>query len=317
MLSSILATADRSGVVEEYHDGAVAVISPDGSLIAHLGEIDRPFYIRSSAKPFQALASIEAGADLNAVQLALACASHSGDPVHVSVVESVLAAAGLSENDLGCPPARPFPAADRRLAGQGDTTARRIYHNCSGKHAAMLAACVAARWPIETYLDPDHPLQQRVEGVLSEVLGDEPGKPGVDGCGAPVWPVTTRRLALAYRRLAGDERFAAIRSTMARYPMLVAGEGRTDGLIGRWMGVAAKGGAAGCMGVAYAGHGVAAKAWSGSGTVAGVGVAAALAALGCLPHALRQALADVISPPVQGGGEVVGRFRFAQVLKKA
>lgn len=304
-------------MVEEYHQGAVALVAPDGSLKAWLGDIDRPFYIRSSAKPFQATAVLEVGAELAPVEVALASASHSGDPVHVAVVEAILARSGLSESDLRCPPSRPFPAADRILSRHGDLDPHRIYHNCSGKHAAMLSACVCAGWPTESYLDPAHPLQRKVAEILSDVCEANLGEPGIDGCGAPVWQVTTRQLAAAFQRLACEARFSAVRSAMARYPMLVSGEGRTDGLIGRWLGAAAKGGAAGCMGVAFADHGVAAKAWSGSGPVAGMGVAAGLDLLGCLTQPLKTALGDVLAPPVSGGGEVVGRFRLAEGLNRA
>lgn len=314
---SNLAICTRSGVTEEYHPGAVAVIAPDGSLVASSGDVDRPFFIRSSAKPFQATACLEAGLELPPLHLALASASHSGDPVHIALVSAILAAGGVSESDLRCPPDRPFASADRRLASRSDVAPRRIYHNCSGKHAAMLAASTHAGWPTDSYLDPSHPLQRRVAGVLSDVVETTLDDPGVDGCGAPVWTVTTRQLANAYRHLGSAARFSRVRSVLERYPMLVSGEGRPDGLIGRWLGAAVKGGAAGCMGASYGGFGVAAKAWSGSGRVAGMGVMAGLEMLGCVTSSLRAALNEVVSPPVTGGGEVVGRYFVDQGLEKA
>ena len=316
MTDSILAVVERSGLVEEDHPGALAVIRPDGRPVVEFGDTDRPFYIRSSAKPFQAFASLSTGLELPDVHLALACSSHSGDPVHVAVVEDLLARHRLSEADLGCPPARPFPAADCGWAARGITEAAPRFHNCSGKHAAMLAACATAGWDTAGYLDPGHPLQRRVEAVMADVTGEPVGPPGVDGCGLPVWRVTTRGLARAFWSLATEERFERIRTVMARYPMLVSGEDRPDGLIGRWLGTAAKGGAAGCMGVAAAGYGIGVKIWSGSGPATGIGAVLALDRIGILPSALVSALDEVARPPVLGGGKEVGRFRPVAVLDR-
>lgn len=316
MSDTILAVTERSGVVEEYHQGAVAVAGPGGEMVAGAGDVDRPFFVRSSAKPFQALACVEAGLVVGPTQLAVACGSHSGDPIHVAIVSQILAGAGVGESDLLCPPARPHLAADRRLAASGLTDPDPRFHNCSGKHAAMLAACVAAGWDTKTYLDADHPLQRRVGAVIAETTGDDLGSPGVDGCGAPVWTVTTRSLARAFSRLANLARLASVRSAMSRYPMLVSGEGRADGLIGRWLGAPAKGGAAGCIGVAAGGHGIAAKTWSGSAVVAGVGACVGLEWLGLLTASVREGLADVIQPPLTGGGIVVGRISAATGLEK-
>lgn len=314
-MTTILAEVERSGLVEEQHGGAVAISDGAGRIVATLGDVDRTFFIRSAAKPFQALACLDAGLDLADLQLAIACASHSGDPVHVALVDATLVAAGLSEADLRCPPARPRPDADRRLAAAGDVAPSRRYHNCSGKHAAMLAACVTAGWDTHTYTDPGHPLQKRIREIVGDMTGIEPGPPGVDGCGAPVWRVTTVGLARAYSRLGSDDRLTRIREVMARYPMIVSGEGRADGLVGRWMGAPAKAGAAGCIGVAAAGHGVASKAWSGSGAVAGVGALEGLRWMGVMVPALADALDGVARPKVLGGGEVVGRYRFAGALE--
>lgn len=314
-MDTILAVAERSGLVEEYHAGAVAVVDASGDVVAAAGDVDRSFFSRSAAKPFQAYAALGTGLELPATHLAVACASHSGDPVHVAIVEDILARFGLDESDLRCPPDRPFERPDRRLAETGDVAPARRYHNCSGKHAAMLAACVVAGWDISSYPDADHPLQQEVARVMADVVGDDVGPPGVDGCGLPVWRVTVRGLARAFSRLENDPRFWTVRDVMSRYPMLVSGEGRADGLIGRWTGGIAKAGAAGCMGASVGGFGIAAKAWSGSGAVAGMGVGLGLGWLGVLSPAITRGLAGVTAPPVLGGGEPVGRFHAQPVLE--
>jgi L-asparaginase II len=191
----------------------------------------------------------------------------------------------------------------------------RRYHNCSGKHAAFLAACAVAGYDTSTYRSADHPLQQRVASLLADVTGGEVGPPGVDGCGMPVWRVDAAGLARAFARLGNDDRFSRVREAMSRYPMLVSGEGRADGLIGRWTGGVAKAGAAGCMGVAYAGYGIGVKAWTGSGQVAAMGVTLALDRLGVVTRAIAAGLDEVISPRVLGGGEEVGRFRTVALLE--
>jgi L-asparaginase II len=119
MTESILAVVERSGLVEEIHTGAVFVFDPRGNPVAAFGDVERPFFIRSSAKPFQAFASLSSGLELPDVHLALACSSHSGDPVHVAVVEDILARHGLNEDHLRCPSARPSTDADRGWAARG------------------------------------------------------------------------------------------------------------------------------------------------------------------------------------------------------
>jgi L-asparaginase II len=128
----LLAAKTRSGLVETLHDGAVAVVSADGDLIAWSGDIDRPYYLRSAAKPFQAAVAQQAGALLRPVELAVAAGSHDGHPVHVALVESMLHTVGLDASDLRCPASWPLSSdAERRLAGEGHVSPRPLWHNCS------------------------------------------------------------------------------------------------------------------------------------------------------------------------------------------
>lgn len=306
----MLAEQLRSGVVESSHDGAVAVAGADGTLIAVAGDIDRPFFIRSSAKPFQATMSQEAGADLTPLELAIVCASHRGFPAHVALVAAILDRAGLDESALQCPHGWPLsPAAERIVVGAGASAPRRIWHNCSGKHAGFLRACVGAGWPIDSYLSPDHPLQQRVIEFVSE-LGEYDVRPvGVDGCGVPVLRTTVRAMARMYARLASDSRLAGAFEAMHRYPSLVGANGEGDTEITVATNAVAKGGAVGCIGVAVEGRfGVAAKSWDGIGSVANLAAVSALDQLGVLSPAARSALEPIMRPPVIGGGQQVGSF---------
>lgn len=306
----MLAASVRSGLVETYHDGAVAVCRPDGSLIAAAGDIDRPFFIRSASKPFQAYVSQRNGADLAPLQMALASSSHRGHPVQVAVVEQMLGSVGLSEDDLGCPPDWPSNReAARRLVAAGERNPRRLWHNCSGKHSGFLRACVASGWSTVDYLNPDHPVQVQVTALVEELGGFEPGPVGVDGCGAPVHRTTVRAMARMFAVLATDDRFGQVYTAMHRYPALVAGNGESDSQIATYLDAVAKGGAQGCMGVGLrAGMGLAVKSWDGNPIVPGVGAVAALDQLGMLTPTARTGLARVARPVVLGRGAPVGEF---------
>lgn len=296
--------------METSHEGAVAVVGVDGSLQAVSGDIDRPFFIRSSAKPFQATVSQEAGAGLSPLELATVCASHRGFPAHLALVSAVLAGAGLDESHLQCPFDWPLaPEAQHMAVRAGAIEPKRIWHNCSGKHAGLLRACVAQGWPIESYLAPDHPLQQRVIAFVSEA-GDYDVRPvGVDGCGAPVLRTTVKAMALMFARLAAESRLAGAFEAMHRYPALVGANGAGDTEIAIATNSVAKGGAAGCLGVAVQGRfGVAVKSWDGLGSVANIAAVSALDQVGVLTPTAASALDPIVRPPVMGGGEPAGNF---------
>lgn len=306
----MLADKTRSGLIETTHDGAVAVMSPDGTLIARSGDIDRPFYLRSAAKPFQAALAQSMGAGLAPVELAMASASHDGQPVHVAIVESMLVAVGLDSASLRCPADWPLSAvAARRLAAGGRSKPSRLWHNCSGKHAGWLCACVAGDLSIDDYLAPGHPLQQAIVAYVSE-LGEHPVDPvGVDGCGAPVLRTTTRAMALLYARLGARAELREVFTAMHRFPALVSGTGNGDTEIATALDVAAKRGAAGCIGVAVDNRfGVAVKSWDGTQVVADAAMVAALDALGEVPGVAMERLTSIAHPPIMGGGKPVGEL---------
>jgi L-asparaginase II len=312
----VLAVEVRSGLVETVHDGAVAVVNTGGQLVASFGDIDRPFYLRSAAKPFQALVSRDNGAHLAREQLAMACASHDGHPVQVALVESILQGAGLSPTHLGNPSAWPSnSAAARRLAASGATAPSRVWHNCSGKHAAMLAATVASGWDPTSYLDPAHPLQVRIADLVREIGG--PVEPiGIDGCGAPVFATTARAMGRAFATLSSAPEFVDVFAAMHSYPALISGPGNPDTVITTNLDAVAKRGAAGALGVGLRGQlGLAIKVWSGSALVSGVAAAAALDQLGVLTPYGRERLEVIARPIVKGGGLPVGRFEPRMELR--
>lgn len=224
----------RSGFHESTHLGAVVITDADGSVLTARGPVDLPVFPRSSNKPFQALAMLAAGADLTGPDLALASASHSGEPMHTDRALAVLARAGLTEDDLQCPVALPMyePARDVVIRAGGGP--RRVYMNCSGKHSGMLTACVAAGWDTDSYLSPDHPLQRSVAEQVRRLSGEEPVAIGIDGCGAPLYAISLTGLARAFGRLttaAPGTPERAVADAMRAHPELVAGTGRDDTLM--------------------------------------------------------------------------------------
>ncbi|MBC7678950.1 MAG: asparaginase, partial [Pseudorhodobacter sp.] len=248
-----LAVVVRSGLVESRHLGSLLALDADGAPVLALGDPDSVVLPRSTTKPLQALACLEAGAPLSGPALAIAAGSHTGQDQHVQVVRGILDAAGLDESALRCPQDLPEdePTRLRMLrAGQGPS---RVRMNCSGKHAAMLLACTANGWPVETYLDPEHPLQQYVRAVVARETGVPVSHTAVDGCGAALFGTTVRGLAAAFRGLilASDTPAASVASAMRTHPELVGGPGHPNTrLMAELPGVLAKGGAEGVIGVA-------------------------------------------------------------------
>ncbi len=221
----------RSGFHESTHLGAVVITGTDGAVLAARGPVELPVFPRSSNKPFQTLAVLAAGADLVGPDLALAAASHSGEPMHTDRALAVLERVGLTEDHLGCPTAMPMHEPTRDAVIRAGGGPRRIYMNCSGKHSGMLAACVAAGWDIESYLSPDHPLQRSVADRVRALSGEEPVATGIDGCGAPLYAISLTGLARAFGRLttaAPGTPERAVADAMRAHPELVAGTGRDD-----------------------------------------------------------------------------------------
>lgn len=292
----MLAHVLRGDVVESAHRGHLVVLAADGTPALRSGdsrsgdkgsgEPATTFFPRSSLKPVQAVAMLRAGLDLDGELLALACASHSGEPFHVAGARRILTGAGLAETDLQNTPGYPLDADAafaRRSAGHGPAS---ITQNCSGKHAAMLATCVATGWDTAGYRSPEHPLQRVVRATVAELTGDgDPAHVGVDGCGAPLFSCTVGGLARAFRRIAvappgtAEHRVAV---AMRTYPHWVGGAGRTaTRLMEAVPGLVAKDGAEGVFAAALPdGGALACKIVDGSARPVPVVVVAALRALG-------------------------------------
>lgn len=251
-----LALVIRGGFRESYHRGVAVAVAPDGSTVAALGNPDTPILPRSTLKPFQAMSSLRAGARLTPEQLAIAAGSHAGTAEHTAVVRSTLEAAGLGEEDLGCPPALPADPAAHDPAATDGPAPRRIWHNCSGKHAAMLAACAASGWDTATYLQPHHPYQEEVRAQLTHSLGPIRATT-TDGCGAPIHAVSLRHLAAGYARLLWqDPEGVEVAAAMTAHPLLVGGATADDTRLMQLLpGLVAKRGAEGVFAASAPGRG--------------------------------------------------------------
>ena len=312
-----LVEVERTGVVESAHTGHVVVLDADGRIRFSAGDPKQVVFARSSLKPLQAVGMLAAGAPLNGPETALAASSHSGSDQHRSLIAQTLQAAGLSEADLACPPALPIGEEERRCYLADGHTESRLAMNCSGKHTAMLLACLANDWPIAGYLAPSHPLQQRLAGTVAELAGEPVAATAVDGCGAPLCGISLLAVARAFSRIATADGAAAtvegaahrVAEAMRHYPELVGGEGRpVTTLMRRVPGLIAKDGAEGCFAAALPdGGALAVKIDDGAARAAGCAAAWALHHLG-VDVALA---AELAQEPVLGGGEPVGVVRPA------
>ncbi len=314
----VLADVVRSKFVEGRHYGAVVVLAADGSLLAAAGDIARPMFPRSSNKPMQATGMLRAGLALpDAADLALVCASHSGEPPHLDRVRRLLAGAGLTEQHLACPADLPIGELARAAWLRAGSAPARAAMNCSGKHTGMLLTCLAAGWPVDGYRQPDHPLQKQLKSTVEDLAAQLAPAVGVDGCGAPVFAMSLTALAGAFHRLVEAPVGTAERTVadaMRAHPDMVGGAGpeREDTrLMAGIPGLLAKGGAEGVMACAIPGVGaLAVKIDDGNKRAIGPVTVAALRRL----EVAAPVLDELAETPVLGGGLPVGAVRVRDLF---
>ena len=306
---TVVAEVVRNDFVESVHHGRVVALAGDNVLLS-VGEVNAPIFPRSAMKPLQTLGMLRARwTPDDDEQIAVACASHSGEAVHLDVVRRILSSAGLDDDALDNTPGLPLTevaAHDLILAGGGPD---RLHQNCSGKHAAMLATCVARGWPTDSYRDPAHPLQSAIRETVEDIAGEPVAAVAVDGCGAPLFAVSCVAVARAFARLVtsppgSHERRVA--DAMRAHPFLVGGTGRdVTALMTTETGLLVKDGAEGvCAAASADGVGVALKIDDGTGR----------ARTPVLVEALRRVGVTTIDPAlghvvVLGHGEPVGAVR--------
>jgi L-asparaginase II len=338
----ILVEVSRGDVVESRHRGAIAVVTPQGELVASVGDPDQRQFLRSSAKPFQ-LAPFVASGRFDAYgfgnpteALAIMAASHSGEDRHVRTVQALLRQGGLSRDVLKCGVHPPFDAETAARLLRDNEPVTPLRHNCSGKHAGMALHAKAAGWDVETYWQRDHPIQRlalETVAALSDTSADEIPT-ATDGCGVVTFALSLRAIALAFARLADPSSLTdaplrgaleRIRDAMIAHPELVAGEHRrldTTLMRAARGAVVSKGGAEGLSSVGVlAGHagpgrmgaiGMALKIEDGDAThrAGSVAMFAALDQLGILDKLAIEQNAELAAPPIRDPrGAVVGGVR--------
>jgi L-asparaginase II len=237
----------RGGRLESSHTIHAAIVNSDGDLVAHVGNPDLATYIRSAAKPFQTYALFEAGVvdrfSFSDQEIAVVSASHNGETFHIDVVKSLMEKIGIEETQLQCGYHPPFhrDQAERILIEQENPSP--LYNNCSGKHVGMLAACAASGYPMDSYLDHDHPHQQSIKKTVAQISGGEAEEidSGVDGCSVPTFYMSLKQMATLYARLASDNDgpLARIRKAMTSHADMVAGTDRFDTVFMQLMGARA------------------------------------------------------------------------------
>ena len=230
-MSVPLAHVVRNDFVEGVHHGSAVVIDADGSVVWSRGDVKSPMFPRSSNKLMQGLAMVRNGLPLDGRLLALACASHSAEQIHLDGVHDILNAAGLELDAIQCPPDFPLDEVEKDSLLAEGIEKQRIFMNCSGKHAAMLFTSVLNGWDTNTYLDLDHPLQQACLQAIEDCTGEKVAHIGVDGCGAPLMSTSLTGLARSFSQFAGPTANAdqkKIAQAFKDFPEYVSGTRRED-----------------------------------------------------------------------------------------
>ncbi len=310
-----VAHVTRGGVIEGVHYGSVVVLGGNGDVRLSIGDIEAACYPRSALKPVQALAMVRAGLPLDGALLSLSMGSHSGEEHHLAGTRLILELAGLTEDDLRNVPDVPYAPAVRDAWVREGRGPSRLAQNCSGKHAAMLYLCKLAGWPLESYLDPGHPLQRAIAEVVEELTGQHIANVTVDGCGAPLFAVSLHGLARAAARIATagpDTAGRRVADALRIHPEMASGTGRdTAQLMRAVSGLLAKDGFEGVQVAALPdGRAVAVKIADGADRARIPVTAAALARAGVEPRLL----AGFEGEPMTGGGRPVGGIRPVAAL---
>ena len=314
--------ATRGGQVESRHRVHAAVVDASGTLVAVAGDPSFQTFLRSCAKPFQTMPFLESGGfdeiGWGDDELALACASHGGEPEHVSIAESMLGDLGLEEGDLACGPHEPLSPRGAKIARESGIRIGRLHNNCSGKHAAMLAFARAEGWSTSGYERLGHEVQTASLREVARWTEMDAGKIvcAVDGCGVVVFGMPLERIASAYARFAAavarrDEIPTRIADAIRTRPFLFGGTDRFDSILveetdGR---IVSKVGAEGVHAalVPSLGLGIALKVEDGAQRAQYPALVRLLQLLGALPGQLPDRLEDVLRRPLRNSrGEVVG-----------
>jgi L-asparaginase II len=329
-----LVEVTRGNDVESIHFGSVAVVNTRGDLLYQAGDPDFLTFTRSTLKPFQAAPFLRAGGParfgFTTREVALLCASHSGEAMHIEAVQSMLHKAGCDEHHLRCGCHEPMVYTATDTPPPIGETWNQLHHNCSGKHAGFLASCVQHGYPLDSYLDPAHPVQQAVRSSVAHFAGisESDLHIGLDGCSAPNYAMPLAHLASAYARLAQGENdllyggaLNDLYQAMTMHPEMVSGTGRSDLAFmqtapGDWV---AKVGAEGVqvIGVRSAGLGIAVKVADGNPRALYTATISVLQQLGLTTSPETSPLAKWVRPQMKNfAGLHIGEVRATVKLIK-
>lgn len=326
----------RNGYIESRHYIHIAVVNTKGELLYSYGDPNYATFARSSMKPLQAIPVIETGtADafgLEPADISVICASHSGEPMHRSRVLSILQKAGKSEDALKCGTHIPRDLDSYKALIREGKELSPVFSNCSGKHSGMIATAVHMNETAEDYYLPEHPVQQRILNIISELLDYPEDKIGigVDGCGVPVHQLPLSYIALGFAYLAApdkikdnrhSEALKIIRDSMIAYPELVAGKDRFDTDVMRaFKGrIVSKAGAEGvqCIGDLKSGLGIAIKAEDGNGRAVTVAMMEVLRQLGIGNEEIYRELSGYVETPIRNmKKEIIGMIKPSFTLTR-
>ncbi|HEY2491475.1 MAG TPA: asparaginase [Paenibacillus sp.] len=280
-METILVKEYREGVMECAHSGHISIVDEQGKVIASAGDPHFITFTRSSAKPFQAIPAIRGGIvdyyKLSDKEIAIMTASHIGEPYHIETLEGILGKVGVQDSQMVCASSYPLDEQSREDVLRHNRNKSKLFHNCAGKHLGLLAYSAMKGYPLDSYAEVNHPLQQEIIGTIAYLaaIEREDISLGVDGCGLPVFALPLSALATAYMKLACPERIEdeptreaarIITRAMNRYPEMVGGTGRVDSLILQDDNIVAKGGFKGvyCFGLKKEKIGIAFKVLDGS-----------------------------------------------------
>ncbi|MGZ9583275.1 asparaginase [Paenibacillus marinisediminis] len=314
----------RADVLENVHYGAISVVNDRGEVIHHVGDPEHMTFLRSAAKPFQALPAIKRGVDaafgLTGKEASLFAASHRGEAYHIDALESMKSKAAIREEQLICGAAYPLNEEAKAERYRNREDKRRLFHNCSGKHMGMIMCCKLAGWDEATYSEPDHPIQQEILEGLSILAGvpREKIELGVDGCGLPVQAMPLHAIGTAYLKLAcpdliedASTREAAshIAKLMNENPTMIADSAFVCAELLKDPNIAAKGGAKGVYGIGLRKEriGISLKVSDGSETVWPVIIATILERIGYDNQETIDRLCKLVPNEIRNdGGRIVG-----------
>lgn len=333
MGNPVLVEVVRGALVESRHCGSVAVVDADGAAMLTIGDVARPVFPRSAVKPLQALPLIESGAadryGFGDAEIALACASHGGEPAHVELASRMLARAGLDAAALECGAHWPSHQPSAQALARSGAAPSALHNNCSGKHAGFLCVACAAGVDHRGYVAADHVVQREVRTALESLTDASLSADvcGIDGCSIPTWAVPLERLALAFARFGTGRHMrqkrakaaARIRAACAAEPYYVAGTGRFCTEVMKLFGarVLVKTGAEGvfCGALSDEGVGIAIKCDDGATRAAEVAMAAMIARFLPMSGEERSALERFMRPTLRNwNGIEVGGLRPSEAL---